>query len=67
MNAWVKKLVDGKMMPDDGSPVNWFITETGFKMYSDPFGYGNKIVVVAGKTAEDTRKALRMLIEDITS
>ncbi len=34
-------------------------------MYSDPFGCGNKVLVVAGKTAKDTQKAIEMLIEDI--
>ncbi|MBU7028967.1 MAG: DNRLRE domain-containing protein [Theionarchaea archaeon] len=65
VNVWVRKLVDLYMMPDDGSPVDWFVREAGYKMYSDPFGLGNRILVVAGKTARDTQKAIRMLIEDI--
>ncbi len=64
-NVWVKKLVDGHIAPDDSSPVDWFVKEAGYKLYTDPFFYGNKILVVAGKTVEDTQKAIRMLIEDI--
>ncbi|MGC1122460.1 MAG: S-layer protein [Candidatus Methanofastidiosia archaeon] len=64
-NIWVKKIVDARMMPDDGSLVDWFVYTPGYKMYSDPFGYGNKILVVAGKTARDTQKAIRMLIDVI--
>ena len=65
VNVWVKALVDTGRMPDDGAPVDWFITEAGYRMYSDPFGYKNKVLVVAGKTAQDTQKAIQMLIEDI--
>jgi hypothetical protein len=66
-NTWVKNLVDGHIKPDDGRPVDWFAKEPGYNMYSDPFGYVNKVLVVAGKTAKDTQKAIKMLIEDITS
>jgi len=65
VNTWVKKIVDGRMMPDDGAPVDWFTQDAGYKMYSDPFGFGNRIVVVAGRTGTDTQKAVRMLIEYI--
>jgi S-layer protein (TIGR01564 family) len=67
VNTWVETLVDLNIVPDDGSPVSWFLTETGYKLYTDPFRYGNKVLVVAGKTAENTQKAIRMLVEDITS
>jgi hypothetical protein len=63
VNTWVQNLVDAHIMPDDGSPVTWFTKETGYKMYSDPFGYRNRILVVAGRTAKDTQKAIKMLIE----
>jgi hypothetical protein len=59
--------VDGHIKPDDNYPVDWFTKEPGYNMYSDPFGYVNKVLVVAGKTARDTQKAIQMLIEDITS
>ncbi len=65
VNAWVQALVDQKIQPDDGDPPEWFMKEAGYKMYSDPFGYGNRILVVAGKTAKDTQKAIEMLIEDM--
>ncbi len=65
VNKWVKALVDLNMMPDDGSPVEWFLKEAGYKMYSDPFGFKNRILVVAGSTAKETQKAVEMLIEDI--
>jgi hypothetical protein len=64
-NVWVKKLVDEHIAPDDGSPVDWFVREAGYNLYTDPFFYGNKVLVVAGKTREDTQKAIQMLINDI--
>jgi hypothetical protein len=67
VNVWVKALVDLQMMPDDHAPVDWFVKEGGYKMYSDPFGYRNSILVVAGRTARDTQQAIQLLIEDITS
>ncbi len=64
VNLWVRHLVDRNIMPDDGSSVDWFMKEPGYKMYSDPFGYGNRILVVAGATGEDTQKAIQKLIKE---
>ncbi len=66
-NVWIKKLVDEHINPDDNSPVDWFVKEAGYKLYTDPFQYGNRVLVVAGETAEDTQKAIHELIEDISS
>ncbi|MBU7032473.1 MAG: DNRLRE domain-containing protein [Theionarchaea archaeon] len=63
VNVWVDLLVTKHMVPDDGSPVTWFLTSPGYKLYSDPFAYGNRVCVVAGKTAEDTRTAIQIFID----
>ncbi|MBU7036173.1 MAG: hypothetical protein HXS49_13350, partial [Theionarchaea archaeon] len=39
--------------------------EAGYKLYSDPLGFGNRILVVAGMTSADTQKAIHMFIEDM--
>jgi hypothetical protein len=63
-NSWVKRLVDEDIVPDDGSPLDWFMKEPGYKMYSDPFGFRNKILVVAGRTSKETQEAIRELVEE---
>ncbi|MBU7048381.1 MAG: hypothetical protein HXS54_18270, partial [Theionarchaea archaeon] len=64
-NIWIHMLVYKEIMPDDGSPVDWFMEEPGYRLYSDPLGLGNRIVVIAGKTSRDTQKAVQMFIDDI--
>jgi hypothetical protein len=63
-NSWVKHLVDEDIVPDDSSPLDWFMKGPGYKMYSDPFGLRNKILVVAGRTSKETQEAIRKLIEE---
>ncbi|MBU7043715.1 MAG: DNRLRE domain-containing protein [Theionarchaea archaeon] len=65
-NSWVNRLVTENILPDDGSSPTWFITSAGYNLYSDPFAYGNKICVVAGKTGQDTRRAIEMLMDSIS-
>lgn len=67
INVWVDRLVTDHVAPDDGSPVTWFLTSPGYKLYSDPFVYGNRICVVAGGTADDTRTAIQALTDYILS
>ncbi|MBU7023437.1 MAG: DNRLRE domain-containing protein [Theionarchaea archaeon] len=64
-NSWVQKLVARNIKPDDNYPADWFEKEAGYKLYTDPFGFGNRILVVAGKTSADTQKAIRIFIEDM--
>jgi hypothetical protein len=64
-NLWVQNLVARNIKPDDDYPADWFEKEAGYKLYTDPFGFGNRILVVAGKTSADTQKAIRMFIEDM--
>ncbi|MBU7021293.1 MAG: DNRLRE domain-containing protein [Theionarchaea archaeon] len=64
-NSWVQELVNRNIQPDDNYPADWFIREAGYKLYSDPLGFGNRILVVAGMTSADTQKAIHMFIEDM--
>lgn len=64
-NVWVKRLLSEQIRPDDNFQADWFTKETGYKLYTDPFGFGNRILVVAGRTSADTQEAMRMLIEDM--
>ncbi|MBU7033163.1 MAG: DNRLRE domain-containing protein [Theionarchaea archaeon] len=66
-NIWIQKLVDNKIVPDDGSSAHWFTETEGYKMYSDPLAIENRILVIGGNTLKEINDALNMLIKDLSS
>jgi hypothetical protein len=59
--------MDERIQPDDGFPVDWFTENAGYKIYSAPFAYENKVLVIAGKTSKEICIALEKVIDDLVS
>ena len=66
-NQLSKELEDLSIPPDDGSPVDWTYTslEGDFKLYSDPYGTGKDVLMVAGADRDATRAAAERLISKL--
>jgi hypothetical protein len=66
-NQLSNELEDLGIAPDDGSPVDWMYTslEGDFKLYSDPYGTGKDVLMVAGADRDATRAAAERLISKL--
>lgn len=66
-NQLSKELEDLSIPPDDGSPVDWMYTSTegDFKLYTDPYGTGKDVLMVAGADRDATRAAAERLISKL--
>ncbi|MGD2250667.1 MAG: S-layer protein [Candidatus Methanofastidiosia archaeon] len=66
-NQLSKELEDLSIPPDDGSPVDWMYTsiEGDFKLYTDPYGTGKDVLMVAGADRDATRAAAEQLISKL--
>ncbi|MGC1120271.1 MAG: S-layer protein [Candidatus Methanofastidiosia archaeon] len=66
-NQLAKELEDLAIPPDDGSPVDWMYTslEGDFKLYTDPYGTGKDVLMVAGADRDATRAAAERLISKL--
>ncbi len=66
-NQLSKELEDLLITPDDGSPVDWMYTsvEGDFKLYTDPYGTGKDVLMVAGADRDATRAAAERLISKL--
>ncbi|MFQ6088600.1 MAG: S-layer protein [Candidatus Methanofastidiosia archaeon] len=65
-NLAVRELVDLGIFPDDGSPVDWMYTSAGdYKLYTNPYGTGKDVLVVAGADREATRLAAEQLVANL--
>ncbi len=66
-NQLSKELEDLGISPDDGSPVDWAYTslEGDFKLYTDPYGTGKDVLMVAGADRDATREAAERLISEL--
>ncbi len=66
-NQLSKELEDLGIPPDDGSPVDWMYTslEGDFKLYTDPYGTGKDVLMVAGADRDATRLAAERLISKL--
>ncbi len=66
-NQLSKELEDLSIPPDDGSPVNWAYDslEGDFKLYTDPYGTGKDVLMVAGADRDATRAAAERLISKL--
>jgi hypothetical protein len=66
-NQLSKELEDLSIPPDDGSPVDWTYTslEGDFKLYTDPYGTGKDVLMVAGADRDATRAAAERLISKL--
>jgi len=62
-NLIAKNLVDLGIAPDDGSPTDWAYTSAGdYKLYTNPYGTGKSVLIVAGADRDKTRYAAEQLI-----
>jgi hypothetical protein len=62
-NRITKEIVDLGIIPNDGSPADWMYTSSGdYKLYSNPYGTGKDILIVAGANREETRLAAEDLV-----
>jgi hypothetical protein len=62
-NRITKEIVDLGIIPNDGSPADWMHTSSGdYKLYSNPYGTGKDILIVAGANREETRLAAEDLV-----
>jgi len=65
-NILVCRLVDAGREPDDGSDRSWMAVFGDFKLYSNGFGGGRDVLVVAGPDREETRKAAEELVSGMS-
>jgi hypothetical protein len=66
-NQLSKELEDLSIPPDDGSPVDWMYTslEGDYKLYTDPYGTGKDVLMVAGADRDATRATAERLISKL--